>query len=317
MAWILTFVVNASYPFIWLGDYTRLASVIPSGRQMIFYFYSSCCLFFTLLVQFIVLVLVITKNENVRKNTKYIIHKNEDTINGKTFETPKEKEEALDAANKQSVNTNNYIQTTSQHLVKRDKIIKKLYVTNTVLIWCMVSYMFSIYLKPNNAASFEVGGPISWWISSVLFLAERIDFLFKGFFSSILVPPLVKAFIVFCISFISILFSFFLRIPKKSLSKSSVDAYRIKNIDSPFPRKFERRIRQYKDLTMFFFASFLSLLCFLMLGGIHTWLNGSKYIYQGIGALISVILFVVLFKEKNKILSSTTKVKEMIYFFLC
>jgi len=103
----------------------------------------------------------------------------------------------------------------------------------------------------------------------------------------------------------------------KSLSKSGVDAYQIKNIESPFPRKFDRRINQYKDLTMFFFASFLSLICFVILGGLHMWVKGPIYFYQGIGALLTVILFGVLFKEKNKILSSKNKVKEMIFFFLC
>ena len=59
MAWLLTFVVNAAYPFLWLGDYMNLVKyrLIP-WEEIGSYFYISICLFSTLLLEIILLIFV-------------------------------------------------------------------------------------------------------------------------------------------------------------------------------------------------------------------------------------------------------------------
>jgi hypothetical protein len=319
MAWILAFVVNAAYPFIWLGDYTNLIKVIPSGHEMISYFYSSICLFATLLLQFILLIFVISKNENVRKHTKYLLHKNEDTINkNDSLTTIKEKEDALKTKNRATVNEKNFIETPSHHLIKRDKIIKKMFIANTVMIWCMVSYIFAKYLhRSEKREDFPVGGSISWWINNVFVIAIFLDTFFYAFFKSIYLPPLVKAFVVFCITFIGILFSCFLRI--RLHKNHDKYGYHIVNIQNPFTRKFERRINQYKDLTMFFFASFISIIIFLVIAFICYLMGVEKSgnIVSGIGSIATIIIFALFYKKKNAIFKTVDKLKECIFFFLC
>ena len=118
MAWILTFVVNAIYPFVWLVDYYKVLQLLDSNQSpyKTSYLYTSVCLFITIILQFVVLVFVISKNENIRKRTQSILERNDNT-------------------NKNTISPN-FIETKDKRLIKRDTIIKKLYVTNTVLIWC-------------------------------------------------------------------------------------------------------------------------------------------------------------------------------------
>jgi hypothetical protein len=251
------------------------------------------------------------KNENIRKMKK----------------REKERQNEDPSVNEKKIDTTN-IATTDKKVEFRDKVTTKLYITSTVLIWGIVAYNFSEYISilkdkekdadPNlnkslTKGSFTIGADIAWWTSQFHNGALSIDGIWHEYVDMIHAPAMVKSFSMYCITFIAIFFGCFIRIPRHPLSHNLNDRFRIVNIDTVFNANFERRMKDFKDLTMFFFAAFISFCTMLFFFMISI----PKNITLGMSFVCMVVYFAVFFERKNKIFQSRKKLQQMIYFFLC
>jgi len=320
MAWIFTFIVNTFFPFVWLEDFMKLSKILSTKNKSgelenpahyYSYLYAFACVGITFLLQFVVLVFIMIKNENIRKMKK----------------REKERQNNSLELNEKKVDTTN-IATSDKLVERRDKVTTKLYITSTVLIWGIVAYNFSEYISilkdkekdadPNlsrslTKGSFTIGADIEWWISLIHNGALSIDGIWHEYVDAIQAPPMVKSFSMYCITFIAIFFGCFIRIPRHPLSHNKNDRYRIVNIDTVFNAKFERRMKDYKELTMFFFASFISfctLLFFFMI-------SVPKNIALGLSFCCMVVYFAVFYKKIDKIFKTRENLQKIIYFFFC
>jgi len=255
------------------------------------------------------------KNENIRKMKK---------------REQKRQSEDPSSNEKKIVLTN--IATSDKKVEFRDKVTTKLYITSTVFIWGIIAYNFSEYVSvlkdkekgadPNlnkslTKGSFTVGADIAWWIGLLHNGALSIDGIWHEYVDMIHAPALAKSFSIYCITFIAIFFGCFIRIPRHPLSHNLNDRYRIVNIDTVFNAKFERRMKDYKDLTMFFLAAFISFCTMVFFFLIGHFLSIPKNYTLGMSFVSMVVYFAVFFKEKNKIFESKEKLQKIIYFFLC
>jgi hypothetical protein len=320
MAWIFTFIVNTFFPFVWLEDFIKLSKILSSRNKagdlenpvhFYSYLYAFVCVGITFILQFVVLVFIMIKNENIRKMKK----------------REKERQNEDPSLTEKKIDTTN-IATTDKKVEFRDKVTTKLYITSTVLIWGIVAYNFSEYISvlkdkekdadPNlskslTKGSFTIGADIAWWISLLHNGALSIDGIWHEYVDMIHAPAMIKSFSMYCITFIAIFFGCFIRIPRHPLSHNLSDRFRIVNIDTVFNAKFERRMKDFKDLTMFFFAAFISFctMVFFFL------LSIPKNITLGMSFVCMVVYFAVFFKKKDKIFKSKQKLQKIIYFFLC
>ena len=217
ISWVLIFFLNVVFPFTYMKELFQLGSkynkkgTTSGGKIVIF---SIGCIFITYLLQFIVLVFVLIKNENVRKG--------------------KEKRGEYKNEEEQSLNTK------SRSVERRDRIVSILFITGTVLTWAMVGNIFGYDLRLNMFIPtegevdsikeegklkgklwtpeermenmFPIGSKIHWLIHLIPGLLRIFDGTLHTAIDWIPLKPLHKALFVYIASFLVILFSVFIRV---------------------------------------------------------------------------------------------------------
>lgn len=247
LSWILLFILNNTFPFVWMKEFVKMGSLVgkthKSSGNMIMYSYMSIIV--TYLLQFIILLFVILKNENVRR--------------GKARRGEFEKE------------GNHNIKTNDRAVEKRDKIVSILYIISNVLIWVMMGDQFSTFLnsnlfdpkKVNNPdemlrTDFPIGTRIKSFTDFIPSVLEWMDKKWRGMLSLLMpFPNLSKAFLMYCITFLIVIFTFFIRLKYRRANTKHGDAnnrplvtdgYDVVNIGNLFGGDFYRNTIHYRNL---------------------------------------------------------------------
>lgn len=321
IAYVLVFIVNAIFPFLWIKDFRDFISRVDfsqsskaifgvdMGTNIIYnlMFYREWGIYLALFFQFIALFLVVLKNENVRKMK---------TINEKDSESrPKQKD----------LETNNKV--TEQN----DKTILALFVTITTILWSLLGDTFAFPINENsdtNKSFFQSESytylmrAMKWLTSQPYRILENIDNGWLYYMNKISTTPLIKAFSMYCVIFFVIFFGVFVRIPQRASRNPSdfarMERFNIINMESPFPAKFERNIDDYRCLAISFFCIFLIFIFVLVMYGIYT--LSKKYIpkiFLQAGVPLGSILFIAcLFGDRKNAFPTSYSVKNLIFFLL-
>jgi hypothetical protein len=152
-----------------------------------------------------------------------------------------------------------------------DKVILILFTTITALIWGMLGETFSNSNTPyarsfdKNNANMDNTTNFSRSIGTLLdiphYCTETIDKWIKNIADKFVAPPLVKSFVIYCITFIVVFFGAFVRIPKHPEDiQNKMDRFQIVNMENVFTEKYERNYQQYRDLCLFVWSSLISII---------------------------------------------------------
>lgn len=319
ISYVLVFIVNAIFPFLWIIDFRDFISRVDFSGSSIpilgvdvgtnfirtLMSYREWGIYLALTFQFIALFFVVLKNENVRKMKK---------IN--------EKESDMRAKEK-DLETNNALTE------KYDKTILALFVTIITIIWSLLGDTFSFPINENldtNKAFLQSESytylmrTIKWLTSQPYRFLENIDNGWLYYMERINTTPLVKAFFMYCIVFIVLIFSFFIRIPKavhKNPSKfAPIERFKIVNIESPFPAVFERNLDKYRCLAIAFFCMILIFLLALVMYLLHSFFNVPKVFVQGVLFVGAILFIACLFGKRKEAFPDSNSVKKLVFFLL-
>ena len=248
IAYIITFILNCIFPIIWLEDLQKFLR-FHGTRMMMYKVYS---ILLSSILVFIALFLVIITNEKVRK-----VKIREYKANTKDC-----KSEAIPVDN---------LYTTDNKKEYLDKVILILFTTITALIWGMLGETFSNSNTPyarsfdKNNANMDNTTNFSRSIGTLLdiphYCTETIDKWIKNIADKFVAPPLVKSFVIYCITFIVVFFGAFVRIPKHPEDiQNKMDRFQIVNMENVFTEKYERNYQQYRDLCLFVWSSLISII---------------------------------------------------------
>lgn len=308
IAYVVVFIVNSIFPFIWLPDFREYIKRNYGNTRDIFSdfnvksaktltLYRELGMYGAMIMQFLALFLVLIKNENVRKMKKY----NEENSDGE-----KSQKKGLDTTHK-----------LTEH---RDKVILILFVTISTIIWSLVGYTFA---ETDVMGKGEFTTPlidsIRWMLNQPYAFIRNFDNTWHYYMNKVTLPPLVKAFSMYCVVFISVFFGAFIRIPnfKKPRSHHPMDRFNIINMGSTFPQEFERNIEDYRSLSVFFLCSIIS----IGLGGLMyllKWLvKVPKLAVQIVTTLGVILTFASLFGERYKLFPDSKSVKKLVFFLMC
>lgn len=320
IAYVFVFIVNALSPFIWLSDYRNLvfsnfgnlSHMIDKEKGQlgnILMQYRSFGIYIASILQFLALFFVLFKNENVRKIN---LHNRKNTDD----------------------DTKNDIETKNTKTEQNDKSILAIFVTIVTVIWALVGHTFSLptnkdinvslfenvlYLQEESLQSSNMGfvNNIRLLMSLPLKFIKAIEGKWLAQMNRIQTTPLVKAFSFYVITFIVSFFGIFVRIPRKYYEYKAMSRFNIVNMESPFPRVFERNLDQYRNLSMFFLSTLLSLFICVILYLANSFTNMPKVVLQMLGVVVVAIIFGTLFGKSKEILPNSYSVKALIFFFLC
>ena len=237
IAWILISFLNIVFPFTFMKELFVLSSKHmksngTSGKIMAFSVFS---IFITYLLQFIVLIFVLLKNESIRKG--------------------KVKRGEYDNEGKQNLDTK------ERSVERRDRIISILFITGSVLTWAMTGNHFGYdlrtsmfeekpsgekgedttkFLSPEEKMKnmFPIGSKVHWLIHLMPGILRTLDGYLHSSIDWIPLDSLTKGFFIYCVAFIVILFSFFIRI-KYAYQKERV-------VESDGSIRYEKRLVQRK-----------------------------------------------------------------------
>ena len=319
IAYVLVFIVNAIFPFLWIKDFRDFISRVDfsqsskaifgvdMGTNIIYnlMFYREWGIYLALFFQFIALFLVVLKNENVRKMK---------TINEKDSESrPKQKD----------LETNNKV--TEQN----DKAILALFVTITTILWSLLGDTFAFPINENsdtNKSFFQSESytylmrAMKWLTSQPYRILKNIDNGWLYYMNKISTTPLIKAFSMYCVIFMVIFFGAFVRIPPRVSRNPSefapMERFNIINMESPFPAKFERNIDDYRCLAISFFCMILIFIFALFMYGIYIYKNLPKIFLQAGVPLGSILFIACLFGDRKNAFPTSYSVKNLIFFLL-
>jgi hypothetical protein len=135
------------------------------------------------------------------------------------------------------------------------------------------------------------------------------------------VSPLVKAFGMYCVTFIVTFFGMFVRIPnlKHPLAHNPLDRFNIVNMVNIFPPYFTRNVDDFRNLSVFL----LSLLVSLGFGGIMLTLKSifKEYISKSVVICATLagfgLFFGCFFGKRHEMFPDVFSVKNLIFFMLC
>ena len=255
LSWILLFILNNTFPFVWMKEFVKMGALVGKSEKasgsMILYSYMSIIV--TYFFQFIMLLFVILKNENVRRG--------------------KERRGEYEKEGNQNIKTNNF------GVELRDKIISILFITSNVLIWAMVGDLFSTYLDPTKKdigklrEDFPIGTRIKAFTDLIPGILDSMDRNWHGLLSVLMpFPNLSKAFLMYCITFLIVIFSFFIRFKYRRIDQDKqkdisgnrslvTDGYDIVNIGNLFGDDFYNNIIHYRNLAKVVLVLLITLIC--------------------------------------------------------
>jgi len=248
IAYIITFILNCVFPFIWLEDLQMMFSKYGSVMMK----YKVYSIYISNILVFLALFLVVITNEKVRK------------VKIKEYNDEK-------ATNNEARPVDNLY--TKDHLKeKRDKVILIIFITFIALTWGMIGETFSgsttitsFAKKPyldNIAINKE--NSFSKTIHDLLDLPHNVvcnaDRFIHSYLDPIQATPLVKSFFIYSVTFISVFFGAFIRIPKHPEEiQNKMDRFQSVNMENVFTQEYERNYQQYRDLCIFVWSSLISI----------------------------------------------------------
>jgi len=287
---IFIFCMNTIFPFIWIKDLLSIDSENLFAHRLVVY--RNIGVVVALSLQFISLFFVLLKNENVRKMK--ILSINENNNRQKT----------------ENLNTND------EGTEKADRIIAIIFVTITTLIWGVIGVAFSdnniIKTDSTDSPLFET---IRWLLNQPYQFIHNFEIAWHNFMDRIHVSPLVKAFGMYCLTFIVTLFGLFVRIPnfKHPRQHNAIDRFNIVNMGHIFPAFFLRNLDKYRSFSVFILSLIVSL-CFATI--IMFALKMPNNIVIG-SSFIGLAVFLGGFLGKRKeLFPDAVSVKNLIFFFL-
>jgi hypothetical protein len=301
IVYVFVFIINALFPLIWIKDLRDFISHVkfdsPTMRMLMDY--RQWAMYLALTFQFLALLLVLLKNENVRKKNK--INHDEDATRPKR----------------------NTLDTDHGKTEKRDKNILIMFVTITTIIWSLIGDTFSIPV-PNEFLASEYNTylirAIRWLMEQLPRTLHNIDASWLYYMDKIRTTPLIKAFGMYCVVFIVVIFGAFIRIPKEAHRKphklAPMKRFDVINIESPFPAKFERNVEDYRNLTLFFLCSLIVFIFAYIMYLLHYFLKVPKEFVQGSVVLAAAIFFGSFFGKRHEILPDSLSVKKLTFFIL-
>lgn len=303
MIWVLMFILNFITPFIWITDMSKLLDYV--GRRMpvfnknvlLYGFFSLVISFF---LTFIGLLMVLLKNEEVRKIKKKQGHYENST------EMPD-------------------LKTNIKEVEKKDRKISILYTTIVTLMWGMVAFNFGEYLRndPSERTSYPFGSRIKSLMDIVPNILSWIDSTIHYYFRDIPLPPLVKSTFVYIVVFIAVFFGIFAKITyiPDSSTGGLKEQLEIVNMLPMFPRRFDREFTQIRHFVIFMvgllstitFGSFIYFISKMVPSEQNIIPDRLIYILMSIFA---VIIFPVLFTNQTEWFPKST-IKDISFFFVC
>jgi len=212
--------------------------------------YKVYSIFISNILVFLALILVVITNETVRK------------VKLQTYE-----EDLKDVSKDPSPVDNLFMDDNRKE--HRDKVILILFTTFVSLTWGMIGETFSgsttitSFNKENylSTLNYSFGKTIHDLLDLPYYIVCNVDELIHSFIDPIDASPLVKSFAIYCVTFISVFFGAFIRIPKHPEEiQNKMDRFQIINMENVFTEIYERRYQQYRDLCIFVWSFLISII---------------------------------------------------------
>lgn len=303
MIWILLFILNFVTPLIWGTDMFKLISVIDSKMPAFdknIFTYGLFCLIASFLLTFVGLLMVLLKNEDIRKIKKHQGHYKNNT------EMPD-------------------LKVNIKEVEKKDRKISIMYTTIVSMMWGMIAFNFGEYLTndPLTKKNFSFGSRIKALIDIVPSILSWLDSTILYYSRQLGISTVIKALFVYVIVFIAVFFGIFARI-RYSSDPSTIglkEQIEIVNMTPMFPRRFDKEFTQIRHFIMILCGTLLS----LMFGGFLYFLPkiSAGSIPRISNTLISIVMLLVgllfipyFFINQNSLFDKDT-VKDISFFFVC
>ena len=285
ISWILITALNLTFPFSWFSELLKtLSSANKNPVESNATLFSIVSIGITYLAHFIMLMFVLLKNENIRKR--------------------KERNGEFDKGFDQNLK----VKDAGVELI--DRIIAILFITSSVIIWAIAGGLFYLFVPTdpivgNNDKKFPIGSRVKSMIDLFYGFMTSIDSKWHSWMDILPISTVTKALLVYCVVFIVVLFTFFLRLkyrrsqvnmddkrkvhpygqPPPSLV---LDSHEIVNIPNIFGPEFDRNIYHYER-----FGKVLIVFLILFLGCTGIGLAGTFNSWSHIGTLKIMVPFVI------------------------
>ena len=285
LVYVFSFIVFCVAPFLWIGDLRNFGNALSKGTYKNLFKYKEFSLLISFLLTFLGILLVILTNENVRKY-KAGVDKNKEKMDFWDLpESERDEEE-----NKYKSELNN-LELKDNKRKYNDKVIRILYATIMTFHWGLVAEAFSqssTFGKDTdtfklNKYSSGFTRTIEWLLNQPYLLASNVDKKVHRYTDAVHTTPLMKSFSLYCVTFITMFFGLFIRIPKTidgdryteiKNPAERFDAIRIINMPSLFTPVFYRQIHQYKETCLFFLSMFLIIIAFFLIRFVNNMTGG-------------------------------------------
>lgn len=292
IAYVFVFIVNAIFPFVWIHDFRNFIKNSQFKEPVkTLLLYREFGVYIALVVQFVSMLLVLLKNENVRK-----------------FNLVNDKSHTLQTSDK-STETN-------------DSIILSLMVSIVTIVWALIGHTFSDSPVLQEAATSSVSTPLvdtlKWLQNQPYNMFRFIHTGWRRRIDKVNATPLFKACAIYLAAFVTFFLGVFIRPRtfKNQENHKSIDYIDIINMSPTFSSSFDQNLNSYRLLTAFFMS-------ILSIGGFASVSNlvGSMV---GLGSFPiklcifagSIFIFGIIFGTCDKTMSSAMAIKRNIFFLL-
>jgi hypothetical protein len=275
-------------PFLWIQDLRYFGNTLAKGTYKNLFKYKEVSLGISFFLTFLAILLVILTNENIRKHKLGIHRKKEEKGFWDLFDHEKDD---TDKSYKSEINS---LKTKDKLRERNNKSILILYATLLSSQWGLVGEAFcrsNSFGKQDNRELYSSGftETLAWLLDQPYITLNNLDKKIHNYTDKLNVTPLLKSFSLYCVTFISMFFGLFIRLPKgftkirdesnygkdkgnkRGLARKQADAeerYRqvkIINMGNLFTPKFYRNLTDHKNTTLFFFSFILCILVFIIM----------------------------------------------------
>lgn len=288
LVYVFSFIIYCVSPFLWIQDLRYFGNTLAKGTYKNLFKYKEVSLGISFFLTFLAILLVILTNENIRKHKLGIHRKKEEKGFWDLFDHEKDD---TDKSYKSEINS---LKTKDKLRERNNKSILILYATLLSSQWGLVGEAFcrsNSFGKQDNRELYSSGftETLAWLLDQPYITLNNLDKKIHNYTDKLNVTPLLKSFSLYCVTFISMFFGLFIRLPKgftkirdesnygkdkgnkRGLARKQADAeerYRqvkIINMGNLFTPKFYRNLVQHKNITLFFFSIVLCILVFIIM----------------------------------------------------
>lgn len=320
LVYVFSFIVFCVTPFLWIGDLRNFGNALSKGTYKNLFKYKEFSLLISFLLTFLGILLVILTNENVRKY-KAGVDKNKEKTD--FWDLPESERDEDEKKYKSELNN---LELKDNKRKYNDKVIRILYATILTFHWGLVAEAFSqssTFGKDTdtfklNKYSSGFTRTIEWLLDQPYLFANNVDKKLHRYTDAVHTTPLMKSFSLYCVTFITMFFGLFIRIPKtidgdkyteiKDPGKR-FEAVRIINMPALFTPIFYRQLHQYKDTSLFFLSLFLVIIAFFLIRFVNN-LTGGRMGKTGTSmsfAISIALIFGLTFGLRNTMNSQTVQ----------